>query len=264
MRAVLVIVADIIREQPFQMSRVDGNHVIQKISPTTSYPSLCDSVLPGTFERSAHTLDLHRPDRCGNLGPILGIPIEDQELARRIIWERFSQLLNDPIARRVPRDVEMQNAPTIMADDEKAVKNAESQRRNREEVHGGDRFSVIAEKCKPAFGWFGIWMRPAHPAGYRSLGNHKAEHEKLPMNPRCSPGRILGDHFEDQLPNVFRYSKSATPRAPRFRQQGPVSFESGSMPLNDGIRKHDDKRPFPIGPNLPSGNPKQFVEQIQF
>jgi hypothetical protein len=25
-----------------------------------------------------------------------------------------------------------------------------------------------------------------------------------------------------------------------------------------------DERPFPVGPNLPSGNPKQFVEQIQF
>jgi hypothetical protein len=196
--------------------------VIQKISPTTSYPSLCDSVLPGTFKRSSYRADPHRPNCCWDFRPILGIAIEDQELARRIIWERFSQLLNDPIACRVLSNIEVQYAATIMADDEKAVKNAESQPRNREEIHGGDRFSVIAEKCKPALGWFGIWMRPAHPPGYRSLGNPNAEHEKLPMNPRCSPGRILGDHFEDQIANVFRDSKSATPRAPRFGQEGPV------------------------------------------
>jgi hypothetical protein len=121
--------------------------ILPQISPTTSYPSLCDSVLPGTFKRSSYRADPHRPNCCWDFRPILGIAIEDQELARRIIWERFSQLLNDPIACRVLSNIEVQYAPTIMADDEKTVKNAESQRRNREEIHGGDRFSVIAENA---------------------------------------------------------------------------------------------------------------------
>jgi serine/threonine protein kinase len=36
-----------------------------------------------------------------------------------------------------------------------------------------------------------------------SLGEIKAEHEEFPMDPRCSPGWILSDHLEYQIPNPF-------------------------------------------------------------
>jgi hypothetical protein len=35
-------------------------------------------------------------------------------------WERFAQLLDDPTARRMPRDVGVPNVSTIVADDEEA------------------------------------------------------------------------------------------------------------------------------------------------
>jgi hypothetical protein len=53
MRAVLVIVANILREQAFQVAFVNSNDVIQEITPAAPYPTLCDSILPRTLERSA-------------------------------------------------------------------------------------------------------------------------------------------------------------------------------------------------------------------
>jgi len=50
------------------------------------------------------------------------------------------------------RDVNVQDAPTIMIDDEKAIERAEGNSRNSEEVHRGNRFPVIMEKGKPALG----------------------------------------------------------------------------------------------------------------
>jgi hypothetical protein len=38
-----------------------------------------------------------------------------------LIGEAFSQLLDNPQSVRVPPDVEMQNAPTVVADGKKAV-----------------------------------------------------------------------------------------------------------------------------------------------
>ena len=53
MCAVLVVVANILREDTFQVALVNCNDVIQEITPTAPYPTLCDSILPRTFERGA-------------------------------------------------------------------------------------------------------------------------------------------------------------------------------------------------------------------
>jgi hypothetical protein len=44
MRAVLVVVANILREQAFQVAFANRNDVIQEITPATPYPTLCDSI----------------------------------------------------------------------------------------------------------------------------------------------------------------------------------------------------------------------------
>jgi hypothetical protein len=43
MRAVLVVVANILREPAFQVAFVNCNDVIQEITSATPYPTLCDS-----------------------------------------------------------------------------------------------------------------------------------------------------------------------------------------------------------------------------
>jgi hypothetical protein len=163
----------------------------------------------------------------------------------------------------MPRDIEVQDAATIMADDKEAVEDAEGQRWDRKEVHRSDCFTMITHERKPAFCGLGVSRRFAHPAGDGSLGNVEAEHEKLAMNPGCSPGRILGDHLEDQIPNLSRGPSPATARAANSRQDAPIEVKSSSVPLNNGFGKHDDERLLPVGPASPSRNPKQFVEQME-
>jgi len=46
-------------------------------------------------------------------------------------------------------DVEVENVPTVVADDEEAVDHTERDRRNREEVHRGYRFAMIANETVP-------------------------------------------------------------------------------------------------------------------
>jgi len=97
-------------------------------------------------------------------------------------------------------DIEVQDTPTVVTDDEKAIERAEGDRRNREEVHGGNRFTVITEKGKPAPGRLRISRRPFHSTrDHRSLRDIKAEHEKLAMDAWRSPRGVLNDHSEDQF-----------------------------------------------------------------
>src|SRR5260370_34469992 len=152
MCAVLVVVANILREPAFQVAFVDCDDVIQEITPATPYPTLCGSILPRTLERGVDRTHPQGSNRCGDFQSILGITIKDDESRSRSKRKCFSQLLDDPRACRMLGDVEVQDAPTIMTDDEKAIEHAEGDRRNSEEVHRGNRFSVIAEKGKPAPG----------------------------------------------------------------------------------------------------------------
>jgi hypothetical protein len=56
-------------------------------------------------------------------------------------------------------DIEMEDTPAIVTDDEKATERAEGDRRNSEEVHRGNRVSVTADKGKPAPGRLRIVFR---------------------------------------------------------------------------------------------------------
>jgi hypothetical protein len=87
---------NILREPAFQVAFVNCDDVIQEITPATPYPTLCDSILPRTFERSAERIHPQGSNRCGDLQSILGITIKDDEPRSGSKWKCFSQLLHDP------------------------------------------------------------------------------------------------------------------------------------------------------------------------
>ena len=103
------------------MAFVNCDDVIQEITPATPYPTLCNSILPRTFERGADRIHHQGSNRCGDFQSILGITIKDDEPRSGSKWKCFSQLLDDPQACRMPCDIEVQDAPTIVTDDEKAI-----------------------------------------------------------------------------------------------------------------------------------------------
>jgi hypothetical protein len=95
------------------------------------------------------------------------------------------------------RDVEVQDAPTVVTDDEEAVEHTEGSRWNREEIHRSDSFPMISKEGEPTFGWLGIPWHSFHPAGDRSLRDIKAKHEEFAMDARGTPRCVFGDHPEN-------------------------------------------------------------------
>src|SRR4029077_7863463 len=101
MCAVLVVVANILREPAFQVAFVNCNDVIQEITPATPYPTLCNSILPRTLERGADRTHAQGSNRRGHFQSILVISIEDIEPRSGSKRKCFSQLLDDPRACRM-------------------------------------------------------------------------------------------------------------------------------------------------------------------
>ena len=112
MRAVFVVVADVFREQTFQMAFIHRNHVIQQISTAAFNPTLRYTILPRAFERRSYRAHLQGSNGHWDLQPVLGIAVEDEKPRSKLKRKRFSQLLDDPQASRMLGDVEVQDAST--------------------------------------------------------------------------------------------------------------------------------------------------------
>ena len=118
-------------------------------------------------------------------------------------WKCLPQLLDDPSARRMLRDVEVQDASTIVADDEETIEHAERDRWHREEIHGRNRFPMVSKEGQPALAWSG-------PLGARFIQREMVLSERSKPSMRSSHGSAvlprLGshDHLKDQLANLLR------------------------------------------------------------
>jgi len=91
----------------------------------------------------------------------------DQKLVPMMIGEGLPQLLGDPELGRMLRNVETQNPPAVVGNREEAIEHSKPESRDREEVHRGDNFTMVLQKCLPTLGWLRIPRRPSYPARCR-------------------------------------------------------------------------------------------------
>jgi len=79
MRAVLVVVEDVFSEQPFQMTFIHCDNMIEQISSAAFDPTLRHTVLPGAFEESSCGAHLQESNGDGNVQPVFRISVEDEK-----------------------------------------------------------------------------------------------------------------------------------------------------------------------------------------
>ena len=162
----------------------------------------------------------------------------------------------------MPSDIEVDDAPTVVADDEEAVQEVEGEGGNGEEVHGREGFAMITKKCPPTLGMFRISGCASHPAGDGSFGNLKAQHAEFAMNAWSTPGCVLRHHLENQIPNFSRNLLAASSPA-HFAEHGPIQAESSAVPAGHSVRSDQIEALLPVGPELSKDDPKQLIEQTQ-
>ena len=110
MSSVVVIIANIFEAEPYQMSLLQRDDVIQHLTAYASQPSFRDSVLPRTANARPDRFDPARFQKAMHLGAEFAVTIIDDVAVWA--WKRqgLSELLQNPIARRMRGDVEMENA----------------------------------------------------------------------------------------------------------------------------------------------------------
>jgi hypothetical protein len=171
-------------------------------------------------------------------------------------------LLNNPSADGMFGHIEVKDASTIVSNDKEGVKHAKGERRDGEEVHRCNCFTMIAQKHRPLFCRLKVPAPFLHPTQHRTLRKIEARHFQLTMNPRCTPSQVLGNHSEDQFAqfpvHAFSSCLGPMPREPR-----PVQLEPRSMPTNDSLWLDNDQRLLPSTPKPPQDCPEQSVRSLK-
>jgi len=105
-----VIVGQVFDCEPFSNVRsFSGITLIRHFPTTTSNPALRDSVLPWTPDACANGFNAARLQELDDITAEFGIPVQHNVPLGQGKGNAFSQLLYDPLARRVRRGVEVHN-----------------------------------------------------------------------------------------------------------------------------------------------------------
>ena len=87
-----------------------------------------------------------------------------EEIARHLVpRKRIPELLSSPFGRRMRSDVDVDEAPAIMSQQQEHVEDLEPNGRHGEEVHGDQVLDAVLQKGAPVCEG-GVWRRPVYLA----------------------------------------------------------------------------------------------------
>src|ERR1035437_3484617 len=131
----------------------------------------------------------------------------------------------------MPGHVEPEQLSPPMAQDQNRKQEIKSQCRYNAHIDSGDRLSVILQKSLPSLRR--RILTTHHVFRDCRLGDLKAKHQKLAMDPGCAPQRVLPAHPPDQITQAT--IDLGTP-CPISRLPPPEHFKTSAMPTQDGLR----------------------------
>jgi hypothetical protein len=183
-----------------------------------------------------------------------------QEIGGRgLLKEGVDELLSGPGSGGVLGDVEADNAPAVMGEDDKDEEDAEASNGHGKEVDRDQVADMVSEEGPPGLRGVGAVLR--HEAGHGALGNGDAELQELAVDSRSTPQGIRRGHFPDEGSDLGIDGRAASGGA--TGQLSPVLSEASALPAQDSVGRHDDQRVSPARPDSGQADPEQAVGRAE-
>jgi hypothetical protein len=206
---------------------MEHDHMVQAFPPNGSNHPLHIGSLPGGARRGQNFADAHVSHLFSEVRAEDGIAVAQQVARQLVEGKGLSQLLPRPLRGRVRGHVAVQNAPSVMGQNQKHIENLETYGRHSEEVDRDQLLGVILQERAP-----GLRRRLAtahHVFADAGLADVDAQLEQLPVNPGCTPPRILPAHPADQIANLARNDRPSGVAAPHLPGPEPEQGEDLSL-----------------------------------
>jgi hypothetical protein len=157
-------------------------------------------------------------------------------------------------------DVEVQDFPASVLNDEEAVEQAEGHGWYRKKVERNDRLAMVQEEAQPLFPWDTTAVCGPKIPGDGSFRNNETELLEFSVDLGGTPIRVLSCHAQDEISDFLCDLRPATwhPGSP-----APVPTKTGAVPADNGGGPHDDEGVCPPRPEAPEGRPEETVQGLQ-
>src|SRR6201998_2595223 len=164
---------------------------------------------------------LPRRDRCGRLVPnahgtqstsdaaaVNAIAVSDHEVWSPIPRKCLRDLTCNPFRRRILCNVDPDEVSAVYPNDDECIEEVETDRRDDEEVHGGNLRRVVEQEGPPSLaGWLPSFH---HVLGDARLRDLKPELEQFAVDARRPPKRIFDADPPGQHPQIGVDLRSAS------------------------------------------------------
>jgi hypothetical protein len=116
-RAPMMVILEVLGQQPSEMSRVQDEHVVQALAMDAPDEPLDIRILPWAVRGDQDLFDAHVPDALSKGRAVDAAPIAQQIAWRFVPRKRLHHLLSCSPRRRVVRDVDTHHPPAFVGQD---------------------------------------------------------------------------------------------------------------------------------------------------
>ncbi len=226
----LVVVCDELKQHAEEVPLSQGNEVIGAFATDRADDSLGVGVLlrllaPDSDRRGSECLDLPFEGVATNT-----VAVVDQVTRGSVIGERLDDLLCRPLSGRVRGHVDVDDAASVMGQDDETEQPLERQRRHDEEVASGADIHVPLDERAPGV----RRLRSSdHVLLDRGLPDDVPRQRQLLLDVRGAPQRAWRRHYNEIRPHS---SLGYRPPAPEARASSGCASLRQTMPVSESDR----------------------------
>jgi hypothetical protein len=128
---------------------MEHDHMVQALPPNGTNHPLHVGSLPGGARRGQNFADAHVSHLVSEVSAEDGVAVAQQVARQLVKGKGLPQLLSRPLCGRVRGHVAVNNTTTVMGQNQKHVKDLETEGGHGEEVDGDQLRDVIVEEGAP-------------------------------------------------------------------------------------------------------------------
>jgi hypothetical protein len=218
------------------------------------------ALLPGRALRVEDFADAHGDDALAESVAVDGVAIPVQVARHRgIAREGLGDLLSGPLRRGMRGDVDVQDAPPIVAQDDEAVEQLEGERRHDEEVAGRGHGHVVGEERAPGLPAFRVGALD-HVLRDGRLRDVVAEERELGPDARRAPEDVLHGHAADERDDL---GIDGRPSGLRLGLPAPVVAKALAVPADHRLGLHEHEVLLPVLDEAVDHDPEEAVAVVE-
>ena len=184
-----MVIVKVASENPSKVTLVENNDVMEALAADRADESLDVRRLPGRPVGNHHLLNIPVLDAFLEERTIDAVAITNQEAWGLFVRKCLHDLLTRPRGRGIFGDIEVDDMPPMMTENNEGEQYTESSCRNGKEVDRDDVHQVIVEECPPGLR---RWLSSSNPVpAHGCLGHRVSQQRERGLDARDAPARIL-------------------------------------------------------------------------